>query len=62
MLISSDLSTTGNFNLSEIDDTLILEGVFYEDNFKITANRKSNNPFLLVDRGFHWINEFPFNR
>jgi len=24
--------------------------------------RSNERKFLLTDRGFHWINEFPFNR
>ena len=62
MLISPDLSTTGNFNFKEEGKTLTMEGIFYNDTIKVVATRKSENPFLLVDRGFHWVNESPFNR
>ncbi len=62
MLISPDLSTTGNFRFQDRDTTLIIQGIFNVDSVKIIANRKSNNPFLLVDREFHWISEFPFFR
>jgi hypothetical protein len=24
--------------------------------------RRADEPFLLVSRGFHWINELPFSR
>jgi hypothetical protein len=41
---------------------LVLEGTM--DGQKIRAKlRLAKSPkFLLVDRGFHWINEYPFNR
>ena len=31
---------------------------------EVTARlrRSEERKFLLTDRGFHWINEFPFNR
>jgi hypothetical protein len=62
MLISPDLSTVGNFSFQEVGPTLTIEGKFYEDTVKIIAKRKSDNPFLLIDRGFRWVNEFPFNQ
>jgi len=41
---------------------LILEGRY--DGAKVSARlrRQDDNPPLLISRGFHWINEFPFNR
>jgi hypothetical protein len=41
---------------------LALEGTL--DNQKIRASLKKVDPssFLLMNRGFHWINEYPFNR
>lgn len=42
--------------------TLLVEGTL--DNRKIRARmRQAEEPkFLLMTRGFHWINEYPFNR
>jgi len=42
-------------------DLLAMEGTF--DGGKVRAQlRRANMPkFLLVNRGFHWINEYPFN-
>jgi hypothetical protein len=43
-------------------DIAILEGVF--DGHKVQAKLRRTKPpeFLLLNRGFHWINEYPFNR
>ena len=62
MLISPDLSTAGNFSLKEDGMTVTIEGIFYQDSLKVVAKRTSDNPYPLIDRGFHWVNEFPFNR
>jgi hypothetical protein len=40
------ITLAGNFNGSEMTARL----------------RRTERTFLLTDRGFHWINEFPFNR
>jgi hypothetical protein len=62
MLISTDLSTTANFRYTIADTTLTLEGSLYGHSMKIVSTKKSSTRFLLTDRGFHWITEFPFNR
>jgi len=43
-------------------DVLLLNGDF--DGKKVQAKLRRSDPkkFLLVTRGFHWINEYPFNR
>ena len=43
-------------------DVLLLEGEL--DSHKVSAKRiVSTNPrFCSLSRGFHWINEYPFNR
>jgi hypothetical protein len=43
-------------------DTLAIDGTF--ENKHVTANvrRVASSQYLLVSRGFHWINEVPFNR
>ncbi len=43
-------------------DHLTLEGVFRGEAVTARAKRVDATSFLLVNRGFHWINEFPFNR
>lgn len=44
------------------DDTLTLEGVLDGTPVKATLARRPSSDFLLINRGFNWINNFPFNR
>jgi hypothetical protein len=41
---------------------LALEGTFDGHKLRARLHRTENPKFRLVDRGFHWINEYPFNR
>jgi hypothetical protein len=45
-----------------VEGTLILKGSFGGVEHRITLERVDGPGFLLADRGFHWINEYPFNR
>ena len=42
--------------------TLILDGNMGNDRIHLVAHREPDTDFLLQTRGFHWINEVPFNR
>ncbi len=44
------------------EDRLVLEGTFEEESIRVELLRRLPEDFLLVNRGFHWINELPFNR
>ncbi len=59
---SPDLSTFGNFTFRSDSIRIVLEGTLNIDTLKIVARRKSSNQFLLVERGFHWVNEYPYNK
>ena len=41
---------------------LELEGKVEEDSLYILFSKKDLNDFRLNSRGFHWINEYPYNR
>lgn len=41
---------------------LVLQGVFMNTLVKVRLRRIDESAFLLVARGFHWVNEVPFNR
>lgn len=41
---------------------LNLIGRVNDDSLSVFMTRKTANDFLLMNRGFHWINEQPFNR
>ncbi|HYC92239.1 MAG TPA: hypothetical protein VEO54_23725 [Thermoanaerobaculia bacterium] len=42
--------------------TLVLDGTMEGDRVHVVARREPDTEFLLNTRGFHWINETPFNR
>lgn len=42
--------------------SLALDGEFDGHTYRVEMKKRDINEFLLVHRGFHWINEFPFNR
>jgi len=62
VMLSPDLYTFGNFSVKKDSSYVQMEGVLYQDTLKVTLKRKSEVQFLLLNRGFHWVNEFPFNR
>ncbi len=41
---------------------LILTGVVEKDTLSISLKRMGPEDFLLMNRGFRWVNEYPFNR
>ncbi|MEK6480250.1 DoxX family protein [Catalinimonas sp. 4WD22] len=43
-------------------DLLTLRGVNLSDSVFVKLKRKDYDDFLLTNRGFHWVNEYPFNR
>jgi len=59
---SLDLWSTGSFAAHLNGESLTLEGKLEQDSVKITLRKVGENNFLLVSRGFHWVNEYPYNR
>ena len=43
-------------------DVMLLSGKWKQDSLHIRLRRLDHTQFLLLRRGFHWVNEFPFNR
>ncbi|MBC7864032.1 MAG: hypothetical protein IAF38_13735 [Bacteroidia bacterium] len=43
-------------------EKLIVEGIFGKDTLKVEMQKVNVDSFLLIKRGFHWINEEPFNK
>lgn len=43
-------------------DRLVLDGTLEGQRIHAALHRVDPRSFLLVSRGFHWINEYPFNR
>ncbi len=61
-LTSTDSATVYRFQYVIASDNLYrLKGKVNDDSIQI-AMHKNTDEFLLMSRGFHWINEYPFNR
>ncbi|SFN36618.1 hypothetical protein SAMN05421594_2369 [Chryseobacterium oleae] len=43
-------------------DSIIFTGTIGRDSVKLKTTRKNKEDYKLNRRGFHWINEYPFNR
>jgi uncharacterized membrane protein YphA (DoxX/SURF4 family) len=57
--------TTFSFSLAYVkpdSNHLVFSGMMYGDSVSISMKRVDPDAFRLVSRGFHWINEYPFNR
>jgi hypothetical protein len=58
-----DKSMKNVFAYSRPDaEHVVLEGTLIGDRLVVKLKRIDPSKFLLVNRGFHWINERPFNR
>jgi hypothetical protein len=58
-----DQNWKANFTFQRpVRDQLILDGRMDNHQVHIELQLTDHNKFLLVGRGFHWIQEFPFNR
>lgn len=40
----------------------IFKGIFNSDSLKLHTIRMDEKDFPLMNRGFHWVNEYPYNR
>jgi uncharacterized membrane protein YphA (DoxX/SURF4 family) len=59
----ADKNWTANFTFQRpAQDRLILDGRMDDQEVHLELQLIDRNKFLLVRRGFHWIQEFPFNR
>ncbi len=57
--------STAHFELSFVRPDsahLRVQGAWAADTLRVEMVRRDERDFLLMNRGFHWINEFPFNR
>jgi len=60
---SGDSTTAYRFNYDQQGDMLFLRGEVFKDSVFLEVRRTTNpNDMLLVSRGFHWINEYPYNQ
>jgi uncharacterized membrane protein YphA (DoxX/SURF4 family) len=56
--------TVNRYQFKYINDSmyLVLNGTYKNDSLHIKLKRFDENKFRLANRGFHWVNEYPFNR
>ncbi|MDP9080869.1 MAG: DoxX family protein [Bacteroidota bacterium] len=61
--LASDTTRVYTLNYSfEKPDILVLKGNWKQDSVLIRMHRQDPKNFRLLNRGFHWVNEFPFNK
>jgi hypothetical protein len=54
---------TGTFTLSRPSpDHMILDGMLSGHKTRLELQRQDEKKFLLESRGFHWVQDYPFNR
>jgi hypothetical protein len=59
----SDTLSDPNFVIKQVDSLqLTLQGVLGQDSLMIRFRARDLSQFRLINRGFHWINETPYNR
>ena len=57
--------TTNKYHFAYImpnPQILIRKGQWKKDSIHIRLHKLDLDNFLLIKRGFHWVNKFPFNR
>jgi hypothetical protein len=60
---ASDKNWKADFTFQRVAaNELILDGVMDSRKVHMALRLVDRNQFLLVNRGFHWIQEYPFNR
>lgn len=65
MTLTSNADSTNQYSFNyrfPQKDSLVLVGAWKNDSLEIRLKLHNWKDFLLVRRGFHWINEFPLNR
>ncbi|MFT5890422.1 MAG: hypothetical protein ACI9Y7_000513 [Dokdonia sp.] len=58
----ADLKQDMNFSYTRSNDILQIKGVLYGDSLQVDFKAKDLSTFKLINRGYHWINEKPYNR
>ncbi|MEW7290214.1 hypothetical protein [Aquimarina sp. 2304DJ70-9] len=57
-----DSTNIQNLSYRLKDGLYVFESIYKSDTLKIEAKKKEREEFLLINRGFHWITERPFNK
>lgn len=56
-----DYNQQKNFTLQKTDTTMHLQGILYGDTLDIQLKALDLSKMRLTSRGFHWVNEYPYN-
>ncbi|WP_139242048.1 hypothetical protein [Aquimarina spongiae] len=59
---NTDSTDVMSFYFKQKDSLFYFETIYKGDTLKIKTEKKPREDFLLINRGFHWISERPFNR
>jgi len=59
--VNNDKDTI-SMNYEEYDDMLVMSSYRENDTTRTYLRRRDRKDFLLTNRGFHWVNEYPYNR
>lgn len=62
LTINNDLDIVDMHYAVNADNTLILKGTIGRDSVLVNARKKDTDHYLLMTRGFHWVNEKSFNK
>jgi len=57
-----DSTDVNEFRYLETDSSLIVDGIFKNDTIHCETRKRYKEDFPLMNRGFHWISEYPYNR
>jgi len=57
-----DSTDRGAFTYQRTNTSLILQGKMEQDSIYMRLKERAVNSFRLMNRGFRWINEYPYNR
>ena len=58
-----ELRLPGDLTVKQVDDQhLALSGKANGKQLEVTLHKLKREDFLLINRGYHWINEYPYNR
>jgi hypothetical protein len=62
-ITTSDIKDTLKLNYKVLKpDTLLLSGLWGKDSIKVRMAKYDMRKFRLNSRGFHWVNEYPYNK
>ncbi|MBC9914774.1 hypothetical protein [Chitinophaga varians] len=60
--ITNSAGDSAHLHYTISGDTLTLLGTISKDSVRINLRKKDTNRYLLMNRGFHWVNEASFNK